>query len=439
MPDADEDRLRILFLMEPSKKRTLPNLALRIWRAPCCPYHVPWSMHAGAERKIQVTALRFWREARGEYTPRWDFLVETLFWPFVTALKSITMAFGVRGRIAQRHGSVGRVRQIFHQISLANLYNIRNDQYYGLRMYQDKDCIANAGHYLTSPPVDGLFHALHRDRCPASLRDKVDFHDHCARNNIPAVPIYAICRSDHIEYRYDREGKSEHCKRDIRRLPDKDLIIKPRNGSSGAGIELWRRQTRGWFRGGLTLSEAELIERCRVLAVDDDILITPRIVNSPDLSDLAPLGLATLRVVTCMDEGGEAWVLLTVLRMPVGEMPFDNFAQGGLAAGVDAEGRLLAATKKSGPPVWFDCHPDTGAQIKGRLLDGLKEARELCLRAHRSMPEVATVGWDAVLSDSGVMLLEGNSHWCTELAQIPFGVPLGQTLFASWAVRRLGL
>ena len=54
----------------------------------------------------------------------------------------------------------------------------------------------------------------------------------------------------------------------------------------------------------------------------------------------------------------------------------------------------------------------------------------LALAAHDAFPTMPTVGWDVAVIDAGKpMLIEGNSCWGVDVAQISHGKPVAETRF----------
>ena len=88
---------------------------------------------------------------------------------------------------------------------------------------------------------------------------------------------------------------------------------------------------------------------------------------------------------------------------------------------VDPEtGRLGAAIRvlPNGRPEAVDCHPDTGVKIEGAVVPGWHDALARVLEIAREHPYLPYVGWDVVVTDQGIRLLEGNSNSSTDLLQV---------------------
>jgi len=87
----------------------------------------------------------------------------------------------------------------------------------------------------------------------------------------------------------------------------------------------------------------------------------------------------------------------------------------GYAEGLDMSGGELAV------------HPVTKARIYGRVIAQWPEMRAQALAAHALLPEVPAVGWDLVPTEAGVLILEANVTWSTNLVQVRRLALLGES------------
>ena len=99
----------------------------------------------------------------------------------------------------------------------------------------------------------------------------------------------------------------------------------------------------------------------------------------------------------------------------------DNFSLGGIAALVDTKtGRLSESLQVSptGRPKPMPHHPDTGAAIDGAVIPEWPDVvnRVLSLAAEHSY--LPYVGWDVVVTDDGIRMLEGNANTGMHLLQV---------------------
>lgn len=389
-----------------------------------CPYRLPWFMEAPDLATLNLIGRREDRRVRAERGERAELLAATALWPIASALQAGKKVLGAPGRGVREIAGVGRFRQLADMLWLANRRNIGPRHYYRYRLWETERrqhvdrlmFIHWTGHLLAT---------LSRGADRSPLSDKVAFHDLCTAQNLPCVPIIA---------RFSGQSSPQWF---AKGLPERDLFIKPVSSNKGQGAERWTRNHAGWNRQGQQLDAEQLVDHLSRIAQSDDYLVMECVRNHEALQHLTPGGLATLRVVTCKSPNAPAWELLSVFRMPVGDAEVDNMAAGGIAAPVSTNGLLGPALSKQVTDGVMDRHPTTGGPIAGSTIPMMHEAVELCCRAHETFPGMASIGWDVAITPDGPVLVEGNVNWCTELAQLPSGVPLGQTRLVEWAHREL--
>lgn len=170
------------------------------------------------------------------------------------------------------------------------------------------------------------------------------------------------------------------------------------NSSTEQNRDVYERITS--FRGGM-------IEEC---------------IDQHDVTaSFSPMSVNTIRVVT-LREKGHCHILGAVLRCGVNDV-CDNYATGGLAAGVCTDTGVIETAGVSEKCVSHETHPVTGTVFRGcqipfwdRILDTVREASLV-------VPEVPYVGWDVVIRKNGTIeLLEGNTTPTLRALQTPYSI-----------------
>src|SRR5690606_27962680 len=111
---------------------------------------------------------------------------------------------------------------------------------------------------------------------------------------------------------------------------------------------------------------------------------------------------------------GEPFVVSAVHRFGTARSaPTDNTSRGGIRSVVDRDtGRLQAGhavwASERGKHKVFDVHPDTGVRLTGELLEGWDEVKATVLELVARLPFLIYVGWDAAITESGIVIVEGN-------------------------------
>ena len=67
--------------------------------------------------------------------------------------------------------------------------------------------------------------------------------------------------------------------------------------------------------------------------------------------------------------------------------------------------------------------------MTGRRIENWPQLKAIALRAHAQYPWMPTIGWDALDSDHGPLLMEANAFWGVDVSQLdaPF---LGEVGYA---------
>jgi glutathione synthase/RimK-type ligase-like ATP-grasp enzyme len=250
-------------------------------------------------------------------------------------------------------------------------------------------------------------------RADCVLADKVAFARRCAEHGIAHPALLATVEGDVPT---------------ILELPQiAEIVLKPNVGEGGSGVQV------------LDVPEAARADSAAFAAflaphtkgLRGTWLVQQRLINHPDMSDIAINALATVRMTTVFDEHGAPEVVTSVLRFPSkADSRVDNIKAGGLMAPIDpATGTLGAACLGRGIEE-FERHPISGAAIAGRVLPNWDEAVALAQRAHReAFREYTLVGWDVALTADGPVILEGNGKPCLIVAQRAPRKGLGATRF----------
>lgn len=357
-----------------------------------------------------------------------------IIWPFL--IPGLALALAVRnGAEVARVTGKSRFRQLRDQIEISVRYAILPPWYYVYDLYQDHNR-ERILHYINRFEVKRSIYPFlrayyaHLHGMPAGgsnmlVSDKLRFAARCQQGGLPTSPIVGFAARGELR---TPEGAL------LGALPRVDLFTKPVRGCGGRGATRWEYRN-GTFRSndGRALTESALGHQLEKRSRRVQMLIQPRLRNSPDLADLTPGGLCTVRALTCRDEKGSFELTHAVFRMPVRrEAAVDNFHQGGIAAPIDiASGALGRATSflLTGCAKWHALHPTTGGQIAGRVLPFWLEVVSLVGRAHALFPDLVAVGWDVALLDGGPCLIEANKGPDVDLIQRPHAMPLGTTRF----------
>lgn len=335
------------------------------------------------------------------------------------------------GEIARSQSSRSLLSQFIFQQRLSVRYNIPPESYYMYQFYLHHDVDVCIG-YLYDRQIHLLLSFLQKATTTFESRlmeDKLAFFRHCQKHHLYTPLILACFEKNAVDYVGIQKDTP---------LPEFDLFSKPTEGMCGEGASRWFYKGHDAYENDAkeTFTGQELLDHLSQLSLSgDSIILQERIENHTDLQNITSGALCTLRMVTGKRPGGPIEHILSSLRISVGDSPVDNLSQGGIVCPVnEATGKLGNAVSKS----LASCinphkqHPDTGALLEGFQLPFWKEAIDLALKCHASLPNLPFAGWDIAITDKGPIVMEGNFIWGIEVIQIPHNVPLLHTRIGAY-------
>ncbi len=180
-------------------------------------------------------------------------------------------------------------------------------------------------------------------------------------------------------------------------LNGKDRVIyKPLEGSSGQGIVKYEKEQ--W---------AELDAFLAQLRSNGPGILEEMVIQHPEMARMCPTSVNTVRIATLLGDKQEG-IVYAFLRIGNGKV-MDNVDCGGMAARVDLETGTLKTVGADKQGNTYEKHPITGTPIVGFKIPFFEEAKDMCLKAMRVVPQVRFVAWDVAITADGPRFIEGNS------------------------------
>jgi hypothetical protein len=350
----------------------------------------------------------------------------TVFWPVLSGIRA-SEYLNKNGNYVQTYHQINLWMQWLQSFYLSAFYNIHPDSYYKFQLWEPANR-KKIALYIQDYKIKTLLPYLNRNIDVEQVRDKVRFFEAASVAGLPIIPIIAKLDSFGKIKWYNPEEK----------FPQKNLFIKYTNLYCGQGAEYWEYvEANKWKSGDLMFDGAHLVEHCLQKAQYKTVIVQLNIQNHPSVANFSQGGLCTLRAITYKLPSQPAKSLISSWRMPRGEEKTDNFAGGGLVAGVSNEGILTAAVAKDIRLGSFTNHPDTNAQIQGTQLPRFQDMVNLALKAHECFQKPCFIGWDIALTMDGPTIVEANTTWGTESIEMPHRRPLMETEFGEIYCRAL--
>jgi hypothetical protein len=353
--------------------------------------------------------------------------------PVFVLVRFLTWFPTIGPRVRAKVG-VGLWRQFRDLCVVALRHGLDAQVYYMFELYRSERRARTSGYLTRYEMKNGLYKVLTWQVSKTTRRimlgDKLGMNRICEENGIATVPILMVAEDGDLEYRCERSAGLQ-----------RDLLLKPRQSKGSRGIEVIRYSGgKHLCENGATLDQDGLIALIARRSKEAPILVQPLIKNHPGLADLADQALMRMRVITCLDQGGNPMlthaVLSNLCKLETG-WPTDIE----LGAAVDLESGALGMMTGDKADAWLDWsedHPITRARVLGRVVPCWDEIRSIALAAHAACRDRALVGWDIAVGEDGAVLLEGNSYPDVDFLQRSHQCaagdsPLGPLLYARLA------
>ncbi len=190
------------------------------------------------------------------------------------------------------------------------------------------------------------------------------------------------------------------------------LVIKPVGGAQGKGVVILKVRNDEIFMNNKKQGKKQLENHLKKL---DNYIITEYIKQGEYSNTLYQGSTNTMRIMAMVDPETHKPFIAGAAQRIGGKTSggLDNFAAGGYSANIDVDSGILStAASRFGSKklVWYDRHPDSNALIKGVQVPMWDEIKETLTNIMEEMPYLKYVGWDVVLTNNDIVIIEGNNH-----------------------------
>ncbi len=158
-----------------------------------------------------------------------------------------------------------------------------------------------------------------------------------------------------------------------------------------------------------------LMKELYLTVIKSGYLFQDLIIQHKEIDKLNPSCVNTIRIDTYINPEGATEVISAYIRMSYKNAHVDNISSGGLLVGIDRNtGRLrkegFSNLQDAGTKIYTE-HPVTKTVFENFGIPYFEEAKELVAKAAGLMPGLRLVGWDVAITESGPVLIEGNSDY----------------------------
>jgi hypothetical protein len=197
----------------------------------------------------------------------------------------------------------------------------------------------------------------------------------------------------------------------IRILDKNDLVLKPVSADGGVGVFILRKIDDHFLIDNTKAGWEEVVDKLRDL---DGYLIQEKFIQKGFSKKIYPGSVNTMRIATMIDPvTNNPFIAYAVHRFGSASSVFmDNVNQGGITAMINLDdGRLgkgLRCSFTEARKEIFEFHPSSSMPIFNEdVPDWANLKNRITLMAGR-MPYLKYVGWDFILSEGELFVLEGN-------------------------------
>lgn len=199
-----------------------------------------------------------------------------------------------------------------------------------------------------------------------------------------------------------------------------DCVVKPISGGGGYGILFIEKRDQEYF---LNNRQITLVDLSNTINKLKNYICYRRFSQKGFSNKIYSKSLNTIRVLTMISPvTNEPFIAIAVHRFGTRRSEnVDNWSNGGVSAEIEIEtGRMSKAVSYpyDGKLLWHSKHPDTGENIEGEVIPNWEKVKETVIDMARSVSMIPYIGWDIVLSDNSILVLEANSNSDVNLLQV---------------------
>lgn len=194
-------------------------------------------------------------------------------------------------------------------------------------------------------------------------------------------------------------------------------IFKPTSTGKGKNVFLIEFKNESFYLNNKKYTDDEFID---FLHNRKDWFISEYIKQAEFLNSIFSESTNTLRMITVRNQKDNTFDLLfAVLRIGRNSsVPVDNASQGGLVSKINLEtGELSEAKSLHNTEIYFT-HPDSGAEIKGKIVPNWQKIKESIVSLSDKFAYLDFIAWDILLTDDGFEIIEANASSGVNIVQI---------------------
>jgi len=297
--------------------------------------------------------------------------------------------------------------------ALALRKHVRPAEAFAYHLFEPAASDANQWWYTAE--VGSLVPSITDAEATRLAHDKRAFADWCRENSLRAIPTLAVLSGEPLPA-----------------LPvfPRDLLLKPRFGSQGRGIEAWRYHERRFRKQGstLTLSSSEFaLHTVRHAQQHGQILVQPLLSPHPAVAAIARSGMPAVRAITARWPNGSVELGPALLQAPRPDVPI---SQSGPFRLIDSKRGTLQPMMSTLSALLADASLD--AELSRVEVPCWSTLKAMLTKAHALFPgQAPIIGWDVIFDADGPLLCEANVSISYYYFQYASAQPMAKTILGS--------
>ena len=157
-----------------------------------------------------------------------------------------------------------------------------------------------------------------------------------------------------------------------------------------------------------TADISDISEVYRTLKEEHKYCIEEEIIQHSKMNLLSKSSVNSLRITTLFVKD-TVNVIYSLVRIGASDSYVDNISSGGMYCPVDENGFITAEAFCDSKIEYFKVHPKTKTEFVGFEIPYYKQAISLVIAASLRVKELKYIGWDVAITESGPVLIEGNT------------------------------
>ncbi len=142
----------------------------------------------------------------------------------------------------------------------------------------------------------------------------------------------------------------------------------------------------------------------------DDCIVQEGVVQSKVLSAIHESSVNTIRLLTLLRKDGTAKMYSGILRMGMGGAKVDNGSSGGIAVGIEDDGRLKPVAYTIDGKKFHE-HPTSHVKFDDFVIPGFEQIKRLVCEQSTYLPHFRLISWDIALDEQDQpVIIEANLY-----------------------------